>query len=268
VLLAHDRVKPARAFLGAYAEALAAGKSYHLDIATSSGSILRLLEEVDRRDYDAFLAKHCQGECIRLRDGRTLVLDTTQKRSLTTALADWARTTEHPGHYRVLDIARRVAGNGSLGWPRYIVLVCGRKKPFFLDLKLAVPSAAAERLPGAATWPSEAHRVVELQTRLQYSPADLLQVLEYSGQHYVLRELQSGESRVKVQDLSTDELDEFHASAGRLLAWAHLRASGFRGAATVDAMMEFGRDMEPGLYLEAGQKLASRMRGYHRDFEP
>ena len=255
-----------RAFLKAYRKALTDGKSFHLNIATSEGSIHRLLDSVDRRDYDAFLAKHTDGTKIRIIKDRTQPLARDLKSQLQETLHSWARTQEHPKDFRVLDSARRIAGNGSLGWPRFMILVRGRKKPFFLDLKLAVPAVAAQALNRATGWDSEAHRVVDLQTRLQYASPDLLQPFKFEKRFFVLREFQSAESRVCISDLTLEELQNFYANAGRLLAWAHLRASGYKGSATTDQLMEFGATLEPEPYLDFGIRCAKRMITYHREF--
>jgi uncharacterized protein (DUF2252 family) len=49
----------------------------------------------------------------------------------------------------VLDIGRRIAGTGSLGVERYVVLVEGKGSPdrnYLLDIKEAKPSAMAPHL--------------------------------------------------------------------------------------------------------------------------
>jgi len=76
-----------------------------------------------------------------------------------------------PGFYRVIDLCGRIAGNGSLGLDRYIVLVKGKRQPFVLDMK-----AAARKRPGPFSgprqppWASEAERIATVQHYMQYVP--------------------------------------------------------------------------------------------------
>jgi hypothetical protein len=54
-----------------------------------------------------------------------------------------------PDFFEVLDVARRIAGNGSLGVDRYVILVRGKGSPDgndLLDLKEALPSAVLPRV--------------------------------------------------------------------------------------------------------------------------
>jgi uncharacterized protein (DUF2252 family) len=63
-----------------------------------------------------------------------------------------------PRFFQLLEAARRVAGNGSLGLERYILLAHGPASPdenFVLDLKFAAPSAVAEWLTAPQPeWPA------------------------------------------------------------------------------------------------------------------
>ena len=59
------------------------------------------------------------------------------------SIAEAARDNEY---FRVIDVAHRIAGIGSIAFPRYVVLVEGRGSPdrnVLIDLKLAHPSSIA-----------------------------------------------------------------------------------------------------------------------------
>jgi uncharacterized protein (DUF2252 family) len=90
----------------------------------------------------------------------------------------FAASQPHPSFFRVCDVARRIAGTGSLGVERYVILVEGRGSPnsnALLDLKIAQPSALAPYVKQKQPrWHSAAERVVAVQQRLQAaSPARL-----------------------------------------------------------------------------------------------
>jgi len=86
---------------------------------------------------------------------------------------------------RVLDVARRIAGTGSLGVERYVVLVEGKGSPrqnYLLDLKAARPSATSVSLKAPQPeWPSEAERVVWVQSHMQAASPALLRAVNVEG---------------------------------------------------------------------------------------
>lgn len=86
-----------------------------------------------------------------------------QRRAVTAFLGRFGRLHGDPKFFRVRDVARRVAGTGSLGVERFVVLVEGRASPddnYLLDLKEARSSALRPAVParqpawigGVATW--------------------------------------------------------------------------------------------------------------------
>ena len=61
----------------------------------------------------------------------------------------FAATQPNPKFFEVLDIACRIAGTGSLGVERFVVLVEGKGSPdgnYLLDIKEAKPSAMIPHL--------------------------------------------------------------------------------------------------------------------------
>jgi uncharacterized protein (DUF2252 family) len=86
----------------------------------------------------------------------------------------FAATQPKPKFFEVLDIGRRIAGTGSLGLERFVILVEGKSTPngnYVLDIKEAEPSAMAPHLVRLGikqpTWLDEASRVVSIQKRIQ-----------------------------------------------------------------------------------------------------
>jgi uncharacterized protein (DUF2252 family) len=183
-----------------------------------------------------------------------------------------------PGLYRPLDIARRVAGNASLGLPRFIALTRGRNAPyqqFLLDIKLAPPATAPAllTLPQPA-WPSEAARVVSLQRILQAAPHASSQPVKIGGDDYVMKELQPSADRLDWQRVIGERADhgELLGQLAALSAWAHLRGAGRLGSASVDDLQAFaGRKGLIREYLRAAQVQARRTisdwRRFSRDYD-
>ncbi len=104
----------------------------------------------------------------------------------------------------MLDVARRIAGTGSLGLDRYVILVEGKGSPdgnYLLDLKQALPSTLVPHLKlEQPTWPSEAHRVVSLQRRLQAVSIAFLHPVMLDDNPFTLRAMQPAEDRVALAE--------------------------------------------------------------------
>jgi uncharacterized protein (DUF2252 family) len=153
----------------------------------------------------------------------------------------------NPSFFEVLDVARRIAGTGSLGLERYVVLVQGKGSPdqnYLLDLKLCIGSAAE---PCASSqqpqWKSQAHRVAEIQRRMQPVSVGLLQPIKHGKKSFLLRTLSPLEDRINWQ--KAPSFEHVHArevliTMARLSAWSQLRSCGREGSAIADELIEFG----------------------------
>ncbi|MDD3325660.1 MAG: DUF2252 domain-containing protein [Zoogloea sp.] len=240
-----------RVFIDAYAAALAEGKARWVERETAVGLVKDLLAGLGERKRPAFLDTRTElkGKLRRIRcDGRkALPADDARRAEIEAFITRFAASQLEPGFYRPLDVARRIAGTGSLGVERYIVLVEGKGSPdgnYLLDLKEALPSSLA---PWTATpqppWPDEANRVVTLQQRLQAIPMAFLQAVELGGKPFILRDLQPSEDRVALDAWNGKlrRLEEVLATMGQVLAWAHLRSAGRQGSAIADAFVDLGQ---------------------------
>ena len=124
----------------------------------------------------------------------------------------------------------------------------GRGSPhdnFLLDLKVQPGSAVVEAqgLAHQPAWRSEGERVVTTQRDMQAMCPALLQPLSFGGRSFVLHELMPTSDRLDFRKWR-DDVDGFRQAIrtmGEIVAWAHLRASGRRGAASADELMDFGR---------------------------
>ena len=238
-------------FVESYATALGLGKGYWVERDTAEGLVRSLLEGLKTRRRADFLNSRTQmkGKVRRLRtDGIKALSPSNEQRVLVEAfMAGFALTQPEPDFYEVLDVARRIAGIGSLGVDRYAILVTGKGSPdgnYLLDLKEAMPSVLASRVAARQPqWPTEAHRVVTVQRRLQAVSPAFLQPVLLAESSYVLRALQPSEDRVTL-DAATQgrgALEQTMQTLARMLAWAQLRSSGREGSATADELVDFGR---------------------------
>lgn len=241
-------------FLEAYASAMSLGKVYWVELDTADGLVKKLLEKVGDRTRARFLDGRTllENGQRRLRTdgdtGKALKASEEQKEPVRKLMASFAATQQQrdPNFFRVLDVARRIAGTGSLGLERYAVLVEGKGSPegnYLLDLKQSTASSLLRNLvTEQSDWPSEAHRIVALQRRIQAVSVAFLHPVEMENNDwYVLRELQPIEDGVSLNGTrqTLDEIAQLLRTMGRVVAWAHLRGSGRKGAAVADELMEF-----------------------------
>ena len=243
-----------QAFCASYASALAAGKSYWLERDTAQGPVRHLLDGLRQRKRAQFLGARTerQGDKRRIRiDGiKALAATPPQRQWVRALISNFATLQSNKSFYRVHDVARRIAGTGSLGLERYIVLIEGKGGPdghYLLDLKLAPPSCLTPYLGAKQPrWPDQAQRIVELQTRLQAVPMAFLQAVQTDKgagtAAYVLRALQASEDRISIasSELTIDALGQWVHNMGQILAWAHLRSTGRQGSTDADALIAFG----------------------------
>ena len=235
-------------FLGAYTEALGEGKPRWIERSLAQGVFATLLERAAARPRDALLER-----LTRLKDGtrrlrlgaRALPAEATTRAPIKALLRDLPAPGGHPKFYKLLDMANRVAGNGSLGLPRWVLLTRGRGGPggeFLLDLKFAAPSAPAAWWRGRQPhFASDAERVVALQRILQAIPPALLQPVRLGRQPYVLKELQPAVDRLQLAAWHDrpKRLVQAVRGMGQVTAWAQLRACGHLGAAPAEALARF-----------------------------
>ena len=237
--------------LQAYSAALVEGKAYWVERETANGLVRALLDRVRDRPRAVFLDTRTvttRGKRrLRIDGQKALETSDAERGVITTFMREFAKGQEHPAFYQVLDVARRVAGTGSLGVDRYVILVEGKGSPdsnYLLDLKRALPSALEPHLKlEQPKWPSEAHRVVFLQRRLQAVSIAFLQPVMLDDNPFVLRAMQPVEDRVVLAGTrpTAGDLKLLVTTLGRIAAWAQLRSAGRDGSAVADDLIEFAR---------------------------
>src|SRR5262249_38857755 len=214
-------------FLDGYAGALRDGRGRWLERDTATGVVRELLSHLEHRTRLQLLEMRTV-----LRGGeRRIRLDGTHALPAKGKEKAWARrlvqaaTAPHARKFfRVVDAARRIAGTGSLGIERYVVVVEGKGSPrgkYLLDVKAASASAMNVSLespqPG---WSSEAQRIVWVQSHMQAASPALLHAVNLEGRSYVVKELQPREDRLtfKKMDKAYPSFREAVQAMGNLLA--------------------------------------------------
>ncbi len=237
------------AFIGAYAGALATGKARWAERETAQGMVKDLLDSSRNRNRAQFLDRRTvlSGKKRRIRiDGKkALAVDAVQRDRIELFMHRFAAAQPKPEFYRVIDVARRIAGTGSLGVERFVLVVEGKGSPdgnYLLDLKQALPSTLVPHLEAKQPrWENEAERVVCLQDRVQAVPPAFLQAVGIGGIAYILKGLQPSEDRVALElwHGHFERLQWLMTSMGEIVAWAQLRGAGRQGSASADGLIDF-----------------------------
>ncbi len=275
-----DAKELAKSAAEVYRAELAAGKSRWIERKTAMGAIDELMSGLKKRTH------------IRMLDTRTIEkkgrrkLDPKNARMLPATSQQWhdlekftkalgkARGAE--AFFKPLDCARRIAGTGSLGIQRYVVLIEGTGSPdgnVLLDLKAATHSTLAPATSIAQPeWRDEAMRITGVQHRCQAIAPALLAAVTFDGMPYVLKELQPSADRLDLQRIAKDRatLADVLTDMAKLTAWSQLRAAGRGGAVNADALMGFA-ETTPTLakhLLASATDLAATALADYKDFHP
>ena len=201
------------------------GPVWDLLNATALGTQIKLL------DRQTEVKKHGTRRIVRIPDKHPEISD-KQETQVRQAVEVYGTAKGKPEVYKVLDVTGRIAGIGSLGLRRYLVLVEGRGSPdknLLLDVKEARPSSVLQFVdcPQPETFPTEAHRVVAAQRRVQARPMLGLGTLEFSGRSFRIREMVPDESHSNLDHLQRKpkKLRRAVEVIGQLVGWSQLRGT-------------------------------------------
>lgn len=131
--------------------------------------------------------------------------------------------------YRIVDVARKVVGVGSVGTSCWVMLLQGidSDDPLFLQVKQANPSVLAPYVSSKLRFPDEGRRVVVGQRLIQGSPDIFLGWGEVNGHHFYVRQLADMKGSVKFGEHDSPDLDgfvEYCGLCGWALALAHAKS--------------------------------------------
>jgi uncharacterized protein (DUF2252 family) len=163
---------------------------------------------------------------------------------LNTLPPHWARIL---AGYRIVDIAHKVVGVGSVGLRAYVALCEGSSTDdvVFLQIKQARRSVIAKHLHGEAAWHRhQGQRVVEYQQALQTVSDPLLGWTTVGDRQYYVRQFRDMKGAIVVEDINAGALADYAGICGYLLAKSHARTSGasmiagyIGGGAKLDEML-------------------------------
>jgi uncharacterized protein (DUF2252 family) len=145
---------------------------------------------------------------------------------LNTLPPHWARIL---AGYRIVDIAHKVVGVGSVGLRAYVALCEGSSSDdvVFLQLKQARRSVIAPHQHGERAWHRhQGQRVVEYQQALQTVSDPLLGWATVGDMQFYVRQFRDMKGAIVVEGIDAGALADYASICGYLLAKSHARTSG------------------------------------------
>jgi len=150
-------------------------------------------------------------------------------------------------HYRIVDVARKVVGVGSVGTRCWIIFLTGSDNddPLFLQLKEAQPSVL-DPYASKSIYKNNGERVVAGQRLIQGAPDIFLGWGEVSGIQFYVRQLRDMKGGVEF-DPDTVNIENLPMYAG-LCAWAMALAHAKSGdAAMLSGYIGKGKELKDAL---------------------
>jgi uncharacterized protein (DUF2252 family) len=181
-----DRSALAANLLDNYRQTLLTGQ--HQNLQKAKGVVGDLLVKSAGRSRFDLLKKYLgdvDSDKLQKKDDKILAISDSQRDRVLLVYDQWAKQQAKPNFYECLDIKQRLAGLGSLGVDRYLLLVVGKGKHqrYLLDLK-------EQPVLSASPWSSSAQRVLTVQSLRQSPLPALLGELSIDQKSFTLRELQ------------------------------------------------------------------------------
>ena len=246
-----ESIELSQFFIHTYTQTLVTGKACTIHRETAQGMVKDLLQTLKHRKRKSFIKDRLDRKLCALKRIPNKILNVAPDdlHRIHGLVSDWGHRQPNPDFFKVLDIAQRIAGTGSLGLERYLILIEGNGYPnnsYLLDLKAARSSCLQPYLTTLQPlWTTEAHRIVEIQSRIQESPPAMLSVLTDPNHSYVLRELQPTADKLDLNTMprSLKQLKSLIETLASIVAWGHLRSSGRQRSAIADDLIAFGTDV-------------------------
>ena len=245
--------------LTAYTQAILDDKPLWMSAENAPPVIAELVSrktQVKRKDLleeRTILDEKKKRRSIKIDHKKAMPISQAQRERIAEFMKAWAAQQPHPvspKFFKLIDVAQRIAGKGSLGIERYVLLVEGEGSPddnYLLDLKKSISSSLTPYLIWQQPqWKSESDRIVTIHRRSQAIPTAFLHSVMIGDDAFVMRELQSTQSptdhlKIEKWDEKLLQSEQLMTALGQMMAWAHLRNSGRQGAAIADELITFAQ---------------------------
>jgi len=258
--------------LKAYTKALAGGKAYAIERETSPPLIQQFFEMAESQKEKELIKDRVdrKKEKLKIIKNKTLPLEKELQQLVKFSVNDFLK--EHYGYLKVKDVAFRIAGTGSLGVKRYVLLVNDLRhdKLRLLDVKQAMPSSLQPHLKSSQpTWSSEAERIVTVQSLMQYALPRFMGTLSIGGEKYVLKQLQPTSQKIDhaLCNKKMKNVETVMTTMAKAVASAQLRSAARKGSADVETLMKFSiKSLWQTELVQAAVDYTLMMKNYYREY--
>lgn len=237
----------ANCFINTYITNIIAGKPLVFERNTTKGLIKTFITVVSKRKSQELLEGRLlfngTDAVLKIIKGKTVAIEKIVKASILLSVKNWCKTSKHI-NWKACDAAYRIAGTGSLGVKRFVILMYDKKvdRYFLLDIKEALPSSLERyNLIKQPVWDNEAERVTTIQNYNQNVVPSLLGTINYNDTQYVIKRLQPTADRMSLAMCNgkLKKLEEIIDLFAEISASAQLRSTGRKGSSTTDEMIDF-----------------------------
>jgi uncharacterized protein (DUF2252 family) len=230
--------------LKAYAKQLASGKAYAIEKETSPPLIKEFFNMAERRKEKEMIRERIdpKKEKLKIIKRKTFSLEKETYHEVKKFVSDFLK--HHYPFLRVKDVAFRIAGTGSLGIKRYVVLVEDVKEERWrlLDVKESLPSSLSPYLKSRQpSWSTDSERITTIQGMMQYAPPRFMGTLSINDEDFVLKQLQPSAQKIdhtlchkKMKNVETVMM-----TMAQAVASAQLRSASRKGSADVDELIKY-----------------------------
>jgi len=240
--------KLAERFFTVYQRIILRGKPAAFERNTTTGLVRKFITMVAKRKSREMLSERMRTEkgqvFLRIIKEKTIRIKDKQKKARIKLLVNHWCKKHNNKQWKICDIAYRIAGTGSLGIDRFVILMRDtlQEKYFLLDMKNAKSGSITPFLQTEQpVWKNEAERIVTLQDYLQNVSPSILDTIVDGNESYVIKKLQPQADAMNL-DLCKGKIKKLEQAIdvfAEITASAHLRASGRLGSSTIDTLISF-----------------------------
>jgi uncharacterized protein (DUF2252 family) len=262
-----------------YCATLKAGKALYIERQTAKGIVCEFLKKLkDKKQEDILNKKTIENGAklfLKLKQYKHLPLKKELKKELIVHLQKWLGQDENsPYNYKVMDVAFRIAGTGSLGLLRYVFLLKSSNKNgekyILLDMKETTPSSLEKYTDAVQPlWANNAERILFVQKLMQNNPPALLSTILFKEKYFIVQELQPEKDSIDFKLLRNRYRDMCRViiDMGILTASSQLRSSGRKKSATADELIAFAtREDWQEKTLQYASDYSVKIKSYYKDF--
>jgi uncharacterized protein (DUF2252 family) len=253
-----------------YTKQLANGKAYAIEKETSPHLIQEFFEMAERKKEKEMVKSRMnkKKEKLKVIKNKTFPIEKETFREVKAGANDYLK--EHYGFLKIEDILFRVAGTGSLGVKRYVILVedLREDKWRLLDVKQSVTSSLSPYLTAAQPkWKSESERITTVQSMMQYALPRFLGTLSINNEDFVLKQLQPTAQKIDhtLCHKRMKNVETVMGTMAKAVASAQLRSASRKGSADVDELVHFSlNSFWQNNMIQASLNYTSEMKKYFK----